>query len=354
MLAATVFILVQTAYLEVVMNFAETMKEKAKLLHNRLVLPEGTEERTIAAAAQIVGQKIASEVVLLGKQSEIEEVAATRGVSINGIRIVDPETSEWREEFIAEYYELRKHKGMTMEHASEEMSKILKFGAMMVRKGYSDAMVGGALSPTSEVIRAGLMVIGLAPNNKTATSCFVMDLHNPMWGDKGLMLFTDCSVIPIPSSEQLADIAILAGRFFVKNIGTAPAIAMLSFSTNGSAGTMEDVTRVHDAVTLIHDREPFLLVDGEMQVDAALIPSVTKRKAPDSPITGKVNILVFPSLNAGNIAYKLVQRLAGADAYGPFLQGFAKPVSDLSRGCSVDDIIATSAVTLVQAGDAKK
>ncbi|GMO68948.1 MAG: phosphate acetyltransferase [Treponemataceae bacterium] len=331
-------------------KFSEVMKEKAKLAGKRLVLPEGTEGRTIAAAAQIAGQKIASEVILLGKRHEIQEEASKMGVSLSGITLMNPRKSELTAEFAHEYYELRKHKGMTEDVAQTEIRDLMRFGAMLVRKGKADAMVSGARSPTADVIRAGLSIIGTAKGVRTATSCFVMDMHNPGWGKEGLMLFSDCSVIPIPSTDQLVDIAYLSSRFFEQMIGGQPVVAMLSFSTKGSAGTNEDVTRIHNAVSLAHEKYPDLLLDGEMQVDAALIPEITERKSPGSPIKGKVNILVFPSLNAGNVGYKLVQRFAGADAYGPFLQGFAKPISDLSRGCSVDDIVATSAVTLVETG----
>jgi phosphate acetyltransferase len=330
------------------MNFLETMKEKARKEGKRLVLPEGTEERTVAAAAIIAAQHIAKEVILLGDEAEIQKVAAKQGVSLAGVKTINPLTSDLREEFVAEYFELRKKKGVTEAQAREDMKNFMRFGAMMVRKDKADAMVSGALSPTADVIRAGLTIIGTAPGIKTATSTFVMDTHNPKWGKDGLLLFSDCSVIPEPTSEQLADISILSARFFTQLIGGVPVVAVLSFSTKGSGGATDDIARVQKAVAIAHERDPSLLLDGELQVDAALVPEVTAKKAPGSPINGKVNILVFPNLNAGNIGYKLVQRFAGADAYGPFLVGFAKPISDLSRGCSVDDIVATSAVTLVQ------
>jgi phosphate acetyltransferase len=332
------------------MNFAESMKEKAKALQNRLVLPEGAEERTVAAAAELVKQGIAKEVTLLGKRADIEKTAATKGVSLAGISLADPETSGWLGEFAAEYYELRKKKGMTEAQAAADIKHFLRFGAMMVRKGKADAMVSGALSATADVLRAGLTIIGTAPGMKTASSCFVVDTHDKKWGAGGLLIFSDCAVIPVPTAEQLADIAVSAADSFVSMIGGTPVVALLSFSTKGSGGSHENVLRVQEAVKLAHEKAPGLLLDGELQADAALIPAVTEKKAPGSPVSGKVNTLVFPDLGAGNIGYKLVQRLAGADAYGPFLQGFAKPISDLSRGCSAEDIVATAAVTLVQAG----
>lgn len=332
------------------MNFVDAMKKKAGELQNRLVLPEGSEERTVAAAAQIIKEKLAASVTLLGNKADIEKVAAAKGVSLAGINIIDPENSEWHDDFAAVYCELRAKKGMTMEQAHVDMKNALRFGAMMVRKNKADAMVAGALSATADVLRAGLTIIGTAPGMKTASSCFVMDMHNPKWGADGIMIFSDCAVVPCPTSEQLADIAGAAAESCRTMLGVEPVVAMLSFSTKGSGGKDENVLRVQEGVRIAKEKFPSLCLDGEIQADAALIPSVTEKKAPGSPITGKVNTLIFPDLGAGNIGYKLVQRLAGADAFGPILQGFASPISDLSRGCSVEDIVITSAVTLVQAG----
>lgn len=332
------------------MDFVKEMKAKAIQYQNRLVLPEGTEERTVAAAAQIVAEKLAKTVTLLGEKSEIEKIAAAKGISLDGIEIIDPKTSEYAEEFANAFYELRKHKGMTPEQAKIDMESPLRFGAMMVRLGKSDSMVAGAENTTGDVLRAGLTVIGTAPGTKTASSCFVMQMKDSSWGSDGMMIFSDCAVIPTPSAEQLSDIAISAAQSCRNFIGAEPAVAMLSFSTKGSGGKDENVLRVQEGFRLAKEKAPELLIDGELQADAALIPSVTEKKSPGSPIIGKVNTLVFPDLGAGNIGYKLVQRLAGAEAFGPFLQGFAKPISDLSRGCSVEDIVVTSAVTLVQAG----
>lgn len=333
------------------MNFVAEMKKKAAALQKRLVLPEGTEERTITAAAQIVAEKLAKEVILLGKPADIKAVATAKGIPLDGITLIDPETSEWNKEFAEEYYELRKKKGMTPEQAAQDIKHFLRFGAMMVRKGKADSMVAGALSATADVLRAGLTIIGTAPGMKTASSCFVMDTHDSKWGTDGLMIFSDCAVIPVPTAEQLADIAVSAADSCRKMLNAEPVVAMLSFSTKGSGGNNDNVLRVQEGVKLAKEKAPDLLLDGELQADAALVPSVTEKKAPGSPVTGKVNTLVFPDLGAGNIGYKLVQRLAGADAFGPFLQGFAKPISDLSRGCSAEDIVATAAVTLVQAGN---
>jgi phosphate acetyltransferase len=335
------------------MNFVEEMKRKAKAYQNALVLPEGTEERTVVAASKIMAEKLAKTVTLLGKKADIEKVAHTKGVSLAGITFVDPETSEWKEDFAHEYFELRKSKGITLEQAAAEMQDTLRFGAMMVRKGMADAMVSGALSATADLLRAGLTIIKTAPGTKTASSCFVVDTHDAKWGHEGLMIFSDCAVVPQPTSEQLADIACDAAKSCRDLLGCEPAVAMLSFSSKGSGGKLDDVLRVQEGVRLAREREPALLLDGELQADAALIPEVTDKKAPGSPVRGKVNTIIFPDLNAGNIGYKLVQRLGHADAYGPVLQGFAKPISDLSRGCSSDDIVVTCAITLVQAGDRK-
>ncbi|MBR3813063.1 MAG: phosphate acetyltransferase [Spirochaetaceae bacterium] len=333
------------------MNFVEEMKNKAKSLQNSLVLPEGTEERTVIAAGKIIAEKVAKKVILIGNVEEVKKVAAANKVSLDGVDIIDSTSSEWNEEFANEYYELRKKKGMTPEQAKEDIKNPLRFGAMMVRKDKADAMVAGALSATADVLRAGLTIIGTAPGMKTASSCFVMDTHNPKWGADGVLIFSDCAVIPTPTSEQLADIAGAAANSCKVMLGAEPVVAMMSYSTKGSGGNKdENILRVQEGVKLAHEKFPELLLDGELQADAALIPSVTEKKAPGSPITGKVNTLVFPDLGAGNIGYKLVQRLAGADAFGPILQGFAKPISDLSRGCSADDIVTTAAITLVQAG----
>ena len=333
------------------MNFAESMREKAKGLGNCLVLPEGTEPRTVQAARKILDEKIASSVTLLGDEKAVAEVAKSVGVSLEGIKVTNPLTSEWLADFADTYYEKRKAKGITPEQAKADISGTLRFGAMMVKKGYADSMVGGAENTTADVLRAGLTVIGTAAGTKTASSCFVMQLPDTKWGANGLMIFSDCAVIPTPSPEQLADIAASAAESCRGFLGAEPVVALLSFSTKGSGGKKdENVLRVQEGVKILAERKPDFVFDGELQADAALVPSVTQKKAPGSPITGKVNTFVFPDLGAGNIGYKLVQRLAGAEAYGPFLQGFAKPLSDLSRGCSVDDIVTTAAVTLVQAG----
>ena len=341
-------------------DFTAEMIKKAKAYQKSLVLPEGDEERTIKAAAKIVAKNIAKKVILLGSREKIESAAQSLKVSLAGIDIIDPATSPWLDDFGQTYFELRQgkiNKKTNLPEVSDAaagkaymLSDYLSFGAMMVRKGYADAMVSGARSSTAALLRAGLKVIGT--ESKTASSCFVMDMHDSAWGYKGLMIFSDCAVVPEPDAEQLSDIAVAAGKSCKALLGCDPCIALLSFSTKGSGGAQPSVLTVQEAVQKAHAKAPSLLLDGELQADAALIPSVTDKKAPGSPVKGKVNTIVFPNLSAGNIGYKLVQRLAHADAYGPILQGFAKPISDLSRGCSVDDIVITAAITLVQAGSA--
>ena len=329
------------------MDFIRDVRTTAKKLRRALVLPEGTEPRTIRAARVLVDDGLAGSVTLLGQTAAVESAAQAVGVSLEGIVVADPADSTDRERYAAEYYELRKHKGISEEEAFGAIIDPLRWGSMMVRTGATDAMVAGAANATSDVIRAALTIIKTMPGTTYASSCFVMKHPDPQWGVEGHMIFADCAIIPDPDSVQLAEIAIASAESCRSFLAVDPIVAMLSFSTRGSA-EHADVDKVRDAFGIVKERRPDLNVDGELQADAALVPSVGAKKAPDSGVAGKANVLVFPDLGAANIGYKLVQRLAGADAYGPFLQGFAKPVSDLSRGCSVDDIVNTSAATLCQ------
>ncbi|MDR0556922.1 MAG: phosphate acetyltransferase [Treponema sp.] len=343
------------------MDFVKNMREKAASMRKRLVLAEGTEPRTIKAARILVDEKLAGSVTLVGKEAEIKPVAAQEGVSLDGIAIVDPASSPSLDAYARTYYEMKREKDeaklkagkpvpkpATLEAAKAEILEPLHWGGMMVHAGDADAMIAGAENTTGAMIKAGLDTVGAS--SKTASSCFVMQTGDPAWGVDGALIFSDCAVIPDPTEEQLADIAVSAAQSCREFLGVEPVVALLSFSTKGSADArFDDVGKVRRTVEILKSRCPDFLFDGELQADAALVPSVTDKKAPGSPVKGKVNTLVFPNLASGNIGYKLVQRLGKAEAFGPFLQGFRKPISDLSRGASVDDIVVTAAVTLSRA-----
>jgi len=327
------------------MDFVSEMKAKALAAPKKLVLPEGTEIRIIRAAKILMNESLALSVTLLGKVADIQDAAKAEGVDLSGIDIVSPEADHKLSMYAETYYELRKNKGMTPEQARIDIIDTLRWGAMMVHLGDADAMVAGALNTTGNVLRAGLSIIGTIPGLKTASSCFVMTGMDPQYGKEGSIIFSDCAVVPDPTPEQLSDIAESAALSCREFLGTEPVAALLSFSTKGSA-KHDDATKVQTTCEILKKRNANFIFDGELQADAALVPSVLDKKAPGSPVSGKVNVLVFPDLNSGNISYKLVQRLGKAEAFGPFLQGFAKPISDLSRGASVDDIVTTCAVTL--------
>ncbi len=327
------------------MALIDKIKAKAKANVKRIVLPEGEEIRNVQAAVKIVEQGLAK-LTLLGDPEKVKEVAA--GASLDGLTIVNPKTSDKCAEYANTLYELRKAKGMTPEQAAELVKDPMYYGVMMVKMGDADGLVSGAIHSTGDMLRPALQIIKSKPGIKTVSSCFLMECPNKAYGEDGVMIFADCAVNIDPDAEQLASIALGAADSARALAGIEPRVAMLSFSTKGSA-KHDLVTKVQESTRIAKELDPNLMLDGELQLDAAIVESVGQLKAPGSPVAGKANVLVFPGLEAGNIGYKLVQRLAGAEAYGPILQGIAKPCNDLSRGCSVDDIVATVAITAAQA-----
>lgn len=320
------------------MKLLENIRNQAKLKNKRIVLPEAHDERVIRAAAILTAEKIAS-VILVGSEDDILKHAQEIDVSLAGVSIVNPETSENMADFAEAYYSKRKHKGVTINQARKMMLNPTFFGAMMVEKDLADGCVSGADTTTGDVLRAALHIIGTHPDTPTVSSDFFMITPD----EKNIWSFADCAVLPEPSAEQLADIAIATADTHRKVIQEEPRIAMLSFSTKGSARHAL-VDKVVQATELVKQKRPDLMIDGELQLDAAIVPKVGDKKAPGSPVAGKANILIFPDLQAGNIGYKLVQRIAGCEAVGPVIQGLKKPMNDLSRGCSVDDIVNVAAI----------
>ncbi len=331
------------------MHLVDQIKEKAQKNVQTVVLPEGYDDRMIQGSAQVVAEKLAN-VVLLGNPDTLNAKAAELGVSLEGVTLIDPKTSDLLDDYVDELVELRKKKGLTKEDAKKLLTADdnLFFGAMMVRKGAAGGAVAGAYNTTGDVLRAAFQVVGTAPGMKTVSSVFLMVTKTPEFGENGVMCFADCAVNPNPDSQALAEIAVSTAASCKSFLGADARVAMLSFSTMGSA-KHDDCNKVIEAVKIAKEMAPDLAIDGEMQADAAILPSVATKKAPGSAVAGKANTFVFPDLDAGNIGYKLVQRFAGAEAVGPVIQGLAKPVNDLSRGCSVDDIVNVTAITAVQA-----
>ncbi len=330
------------------MSYIDTMKERARRDLKTIVLPESNDKRTLIAAAHILEEKIAN-IIMIGDEEKIMDGARWLELELDGIQIVNPEKCDKFEEYANLLYETRKSKGMTIEKAREILLKdFLTFGVVMVKANDADGMVAGACHATADTLRPSLQILKTAPGVKLVSGFFIMDVPGSKYGENGTFLFADCGLNQDPTAEELAAIADSSARSFQNLVGGKPIIAMLSHSTKGSAKHAL-VDKVVQATEIAHRDYPNLTIDGELQLDAAIDAGVAKSKAPGSEVAGKANVLIFPNLDCGNIGYKLVQRLANAEAYGPMLQGIAKPVNDLSRGCSWEDIVGVVALTAVQA-----
>jgi phosphate acetyltransferase len=330
------------------MNLLDIVKQNARKHYRRIVLPEGLEERTIKAADEAIKEKIA-EVILIGNKDKIFEAAKNFNLkNIDQAIIVDPVNHEKKEHYINLMLELRKNKGLTKDEASKLIENPLYLGTLIIKNGDADGEVAGAMNATGDVLRPAFQYVKTKPGISVVSGAFIMILKDKEFGEEGLLIFADCAVHPNPNDKELAEIAIATANTTKSIAGFEPRIAMLSFSTKGSA-KHEMCDKVISATKIALELDPSLKIDGEMQADAAIIPSIGKSKSPGSEIAGKANVLIFPSLESGNIAYKLVQRLAHAEAIGPILQGMAAPINDLSRGCSVSDIVNLIAITANQA-----
>lgn len=323
--------------------FLDSIIERAKADKKTIVLPESGDPRTLEAAEKILEEGVAN-IIILGSPSEI----ANSGRKLNGARIIDPADFEQSDELAESLYEIRKHKGMTPEQAKNLILDELYLGVMLVKSGQADGMVAGACHSTGDVLRPSLQILKTAPNAKLVSSFFIMCVPNCEFGEQGTFLFSDCGLEVQPNAERLANIALSSAASFKSLVGAEPCVAMLSHSSYGSAKN-DDSAKVVEATAIAKELAPELALDGELQLDAAIVPEIGASKAPESSVAGKANVLVFPDLDAGNIGYKLVQRLAKAEAYGPVTQGIAAPVNDLSRGCCADDIFGVVAITCVQA-----
>jgi phosphate acetyltransferase len=325
----------------------EKIYARARAANKRIVLPEGMDHRVVHAAGDISGHGIATP-ILLGKPDEVFKIAREHRVDLSDIEVIDPATSPKRQAYADTLYELRKNKGMTPEEAYRLAGDTLYHGVLMVKAGDADGEVSGATHSTADTVRPALQVLRTAPGISCVSSFFVMIVPGSPYGEAGLLLYADSGLIINPSAQELAEIAICTGHSMKTLFGVEPQIALLSFSTKGSAKDPL-VDKVVEATKIAQERAPDMMIDGELQADAAIVPDIARRKAPDSKVAGTANVLIFPDLQAGNIAYKLTERLAKAEAYGPILQGIAKPVNDLSRGCDSEDIVNVAAITAVQA-----
>lgn len=329
------------------MNFIEEIKKRASNQIKTIVLPEATDIR-ILEATDIIGKEGFAKIILLGNESEIISIANKNKLNISKATIIEPLKSDKYDEYVEAFYELRKAKGMTIEQAKKILQDPVYFGMMMVKKEAADGLVSGAAHSTADTLRPALQILKTKPGTKLVSTFMLEIVPNCEYGNNGIFIFSDCGLNPKPTSEELSEIAISSSESYQQIVGDAPKIAMLSYSTHGSAAS-EDVDKVREATQLTKEKAPNLLVDGELQLDSAIVPEIGNVKAPGSDVAGKANILIFPDLNSGNIGYKLVERLAKAEAYGPICQGMAKPVNDLSRGCKAKDIAGVVAITALQA-----
>lgn len=326
----------------------EKLINNAKLNKKTICLVETDDMRTLKAAVNVIEKDFAN-IILVGNENEINELATKNNIKLENIKIINPKTSELTNELIDKFYELRKHKGLTYEEAKDKIENdYLYFGDMLVYADYADGLVAGATHSSSDVLRAALQTVKTAPDSKIVSSFFLMELENKNLGSNGLFIYSDCGMIQNPTSEELVNIAYSSSKTFEQLVGDTPKIAFLSHSTNGSS-KCDDVYKVQNAVKTFKETYPDIIADGELQLDAAIIPSITKSKFPTSKIQGDANILIFPDLDAGNISYKITERMANAKAYGPITQGIRKPINDLSRGCNYEDIVGAIAITCNQA-----
>ena len=329
------------------MSFIEDIKTRAKQDIKTIVLPESNDVRVIKATEQVLKEGYA-DIILVGNKEEINKLAKENSIDIKGAKIVNPSFSEKFSEYANKFYELRKAKGMTLDKAKEIMKDPVFFGMMMVKEQDADGLVSGACHSTADTLRPALQILKTAPGTKLVSAFFLMVVPNCEYGEKGAFVFADSGLNEYPDPEALSEIAISSAKSFKQLVGAEPRVAMLSYSTYGSAHSpLTD--KVVEATKILKEKAPDLIADGELQLDAAIVPEIALSKAPGSPVAGKANTLVFPDLDAGNIGYKLVQRLAKAEAYGPLCQGIARPVNDLSRGCSAEDVAGVVAITAVQA-----
>ena len=329
------------------MSFIDGIKNRAKESIKTIILTESEDVRVLEAASKVKKEGFAN-VILIGNEQDTSKLASENGIDISGITIINPETSEKFEEYANAFYELRKAKGITLEQARNIIKDNMYFGTMMVKQGDADGLVSGACHSTANTLRPALQILKTAPGTKLVSAFFLMVVPNCEYGENGIFVFGDSGLVENPSAEELSEIAISSSKSFEQLTGKQSKVAMLSYSTYGSAHS-ELTEKVVEATKLLKEKAPDLICDGELQLDAAIVPEIAKSKAPNGTLNGEANTLVFPDLNAGNIGYKLVQRLAKANAYGPLCQGIAKPVNDLSRGCNSDDIVGVVAITAVQA-----